>query len=183
MVVLSTCCKKAAAFRAVILGAPASGKGTVSSRIIKNFNVAHISSGDKLRLNVAAGTGLGKEVKQFLDSGSLVPDDVMISLISKEIESVGNQNWLLDGFPRTLEQAEKLQKVHPGKDDITGEPLSQRLDDRPEVVKKRLDDYARMTDPVINYYRKNGILHDFSGNTTDAMWPHIKECVGQLIKT
>lgn len=58
MVVLSTCCKKAAAFRAVILGAPASGKGTVSSRIIKNFNVAHISSGDKLRQNVAAGTGM-----------------------------------------------------------------------------------------------------------------------------
>lgn len=72
---------------------------------------------------------------------------------------------------------------YQGKDDETGEPLSQRIDDRPEVVKKRLDDYARMTEPVINYYRKNGILHDFSGNTTDSMWPHIQECVGQFIKT
>lgn len=224
MVVLSTCCAKAAAFRAVILGAPASGKGTVSSRIIKDFKVAHISSGDKLRLHIADGTELGKNVKQYLDTGSLVPDNVMISLISKEIENVGNKNWLLDGFPRTVEQAEKLQKIHSvnlvlnlkvpfsvilervknrwvhlpsgrvynigfndpkvqGKDDVTGEPLSQRLDDKPDVVEKRLEHYKKMTEPVIKYYKKIGILYDFSGNTTDAMWPEIKECVSQFIRT
>lgn len=224
MVVLSTCYAKAVAFRAVILGAPASGKGTISSRIIKDFKVAHISSGDKLRLHVANGTELGKEVKGYLDSGSFVPDNVMISLISKEIGNLGNQNWLLDGFPRTLEQAEKLQKVHPvnlvlnlkvptsvilervksrlvhlpsgrvynigfndpkipGKDDVTGEPLEQRPDDKPEVVQKRLEDYKKMTEPVINYYRESGILQDFSGNTSDSMWPKIKECIGKIIKT
>lgn len=224
MVVLSTCCAKAAAFRAVILGAPASGKGTVSSRIIKDFKVAHISSGDKLRLHIAEGTELGKNVKKYLDSGSLVPDKVMISLISKEIEKIGNENWLLDGFPRTLEQAEKLQKIHavnlvlnlkvpfsvilervksrwihlpsgrvynigfndpkiPGKDDVTGEALSQRPDDMAEVVEKRLENYKQMTEPVIKYYQKIGILHEFSGKTTDSMWPEIKECLSQFTKT
>lgn len=222
MVRLSTCCAKAAAFRAVILGAPASGKGTVSARIVQQFGVTHISSGDKLRFHVATGTELGKEVKKYLESGSLVPDSTMISLIGKEIDAVSDKNWLLDGFPRTVTQAEKLQSSHPanlvlnlivptavilnrvknrwvhlpsgrvynigfndpkvpGKDDVTGEPLSQREDDRPEVVQKRLQDYATITAPVIKFYREIGILKDFEGNTTNAMWPGIKETVAQFI--
>ncbi|XP_066583610.1 GTP:AMP phosphotransferase AK3, mitochondrial [Prorops nasuta] len=113
MVRVSTCCAKAAAFRAVILGAPASGKGTISSRIVKEFGLSHISSGDKLRFHVANLTELGKQVKKHLDSGNLVPDEIMISLICKEIESLNNNNWLLDGFPRTLPQAKQLQSVQP----------------------------------------------------------------------
>lgn len=66
---------------------------------------------------------------------------------------------------------------------MTGEPLSQRLDDKPDVVEKRLEHYKKMTEPVIKYYKKIGILYDFSGNTTDAMWPEIKECVSQFIRT
>ncbi|KAK2580821.1 hypothetical protein KPH14_005904 [Odynerus spinipes] len=218
MVAASTCLSKAAAFRAVILGAPASGKGTISSRIVEQFGIAHISSGDKLRLHVTNRTELGKEVKKYLDSGCFVPDDTMISLIGKEIESVGDSNWLLDGFPRTLTQAEKLQEIHPinlvlnlvvptsvivdrvknrwthmpsgrvynlgfndpkvpGKDDVTGEPLSQRQDDKPEIVQKRLQDYSTKTEPVIQFYRTLGILREFRGNTTNEMWPSIKECV------
>ncbi|XP_032678314.1 GTP:AMP phosphotransferase AK3, mitochondrial [Odontomachus brunneus] len=221
MVAISTCRAAAAtAFRAVILGAPASGKGTVSSRIVEQFGVAHISSGDRLRFHVSAGTDLGKEVKRYMDSGSFVPDDTMISLISKEIESVEGSNWLLDGFPRTLAQAEQLQKLHPisvvlnlvvptsvildrvqnrwvhlpsgrvynigfndprvpGKDDVTGEPLSQREDDKPEVVQKRLQDYATKTEPVVRFYREIGILKEFRGNTTNEMWPFIKDFVAQ----
>ncbi|KAI4496575.1 hypothetical protein M0804_000385 [Polistes exclamans] len=222
MVALSTCLSKAAAFRAVILGAPASGKGTVSSRIVEQFNVKHISSGDKLRLHVCTGTELGKEVKKYLDGGSFVPDETMISLIGKEIETIGDCNWLLDGFPRTLTQAEMLQRIQPvnlvlnldvptsvildrvknrwihlpsgrvynlgfndpkvpGKDDVTGEQLIQRQDDKLEVVHKRLEDYSMKTEPVINFYRKLGILKDFRGNTTNEMWPSIKECVKQFL--
>lgn len=222
MVALSTCLSKAAAFRAVILGAPASGKGTVSSRIVEQFNVKHISSGDKLRLHVNTGTELGKKVKKYLDGGSFVPDETMISLIGKEIETVGDCNWLLDGFPRTLTQAEMLQRIQPvnlvlnldvptsvildrvknrwihlpsgrvynlgfndpkvpGKDDVTGEQLIQRQDDKLEVVHKRLEDYSMKTEPVINFYRKLGILKDFRGNTTNEMWPSIKECVKQFL--
>ncbi|XP_043493450.1 GTP:AMP phosphotransferase AK3, mitochondrial [Polistes fuscatus] len=222
MVALSTCLSKAAAFRAVILGAPASGKGTVSSRIVEQFNVKHISSGDKLRLHVSTGTELGKEVKKYLDGGSFVPDETMISLIGKEIENIGDCNWLLDGFPRTLTQAEMLQRIQPvnlvlnldvptsvildrvknrwihlpsgrvynlgfndpkvpGKDDVTGEQLIQRQDDKLEVVHKRLEDYSMKTEPVINFYRKLGILKDFRGNTTNEMWPSIKKCVQQFL--
>ncbi|XP_014609014.1 PREDICTED: GTP:AMP phosphotransferase AK3, mitochondrial isoform X1 [Polistes canadensis] len=222
MVALSTCLSKAAAFRAVILGAPASGKGTVSSRIVEQFNVKHISSGDKLRLHVSTGTELGKEVKKYLDGGSFVPDETMISLIGKEIETIGDCNWLLDGFPRTLTQAEMLQRIQPvnlvlnldvptsvildrvknrwihlpsgrvynlgfndpkvpGKDDVTGEQLIQRQDDKLEVVHKRLEDYSMKTEPVINFYRKLGILKDFRGKTTNEMWPSIKECVKQFL--
>ncbi|KAG7207812.1 hypothetical protein KM043_009414 [Ampulex compressa] len=222
MVAVSTCRAKAAAFRAVILGAPASGKGTVSSRIVERFGVTHISSGDRLRFHVSQNTELGAEVKKFLNSGSLVPDETMIALIGKEIESVAGQNWLLDGFPRTLPQAEKLQKIHPvnlvlnlivptsvilnrvkcrwihlpsgrvynigfndpkvpGRDDVTGEPLCQRPDDKPEVVLKRLQDYATKTEPVIQFYREIGILRDFRGSTTNKMWPEIKECVAEFL--
>ncbi|EZA62756.1 GTP:AMP phosphotransferase, mitochondrial [Ooceraea biroi] len=223
MVTISTCrAAAAAAFRAVILGAPASGKGTVSSRIVRQFDVAHISSGDKLRRHVTAGTDLGKEVKKYLDNGSFVPDDTMISLISNEIESVAARNWLLDGFPRTVAQAERLQELHsinlvlnlvvptsvilervrnrwihppsgrvynlgfndprvPGKDDVTGEPLSQREDDKLQVVQKRLRDYATKTEPVVQFYREIGVLKDFRGNTTDEMWPAIRSCVAQYI--
>lgn len=212
-----------AAFRTVILGAPASGKGTVSARIVDKFNVAHVSSGDILRLHVKNDTELGKKVKVYLDKGSFVPDDIMLSLITKEIESLGNRNWLLDGFPRTLAQCESLQKRHPvtlvlnlvvpssvilervknrwvhlpsgrvynlgfndpkvpGKDDVTGEALSQRPDDKVEIVQKRLADYETKTRPVISFYEKLGILREFRGNTTNEIWPKIEESVARFMR-
>ena len=222
MVALSTWCAKAAAFRAVIMGAPASGKGTMSARIVKHFNVAHISSGDKLRLHMNSNTELGKAVSSYVKSGKFVPDDVMISMIDKELESMGQENWLLDGFPRTLEQAEKLQKKHPvnlvlyldvptevilnrvknrwvhlpsgrvynvgfnspkvpGKDDVTGEPLSKREDDKVEIVQERLERYSEATKPLLTYYGNLGVLRNFRGNTTDEMWPHVKDTVTNFL--
>ncbi|XP_015607028.1 GTP:AMP phosphotransferase AK3, mitochondrial [Cephus cinctus] len=224
MVAITTCRQKAvaAAFRAVILGAPASGKGTVSERIVKTFGITHLSSGDKLRFHIANNTELGKTVKSYLERGSLVPDETMISLIGKEIENLGDANWLLDGFPRTIMQAQKLQALYPinvvlnlvvpysrilervknrwvhlpsgrvynigfndpkvaGKDDVTGEDLCQREDDKPEIVQKRLDDYAKSTEPVISYYRQQHILRDFHGNTTDEIWPSIRKCVAEFV--
>lgn len=100
-------------FRAVILGAPASGKGTISSRIVEKFGFVHISPGDILRLNIANGTALGKKAKLYMDEGKLVPDDLIIKCVSGRIIETGNRSWMLDGFPRTVAQAERLQSIQP----------------------------------------------------------------------
>lgn len=200
-------------FKALILGAPASGKGTVSARIVKKYNFQHISSGDKLRWHIENKTPLGLEVKHFLDEGKLVPDEVIIKFMMAEIGKVKGK-WLLDGFPRTASQAEQLWRVQPvdfainlnvpfqviiervksrwvhlasgrvyntnfnapkvaGRDDVTGEELTQRPDDKPEAVQKRLNIYKEMTDPVITFYKSKKILHEFKGYTTDEIWPEV----------
>ncbi|XP_045481740.1 GTP:AMP phosphotransferase AK3, mitochondrial [Harmonia axyridis] len=99
------------AFRSVILGAPASGKGTISSRIVKAFGLEHIASGDRLRINIKENTPLGNTAKSYIEKGLLVPDDVMVNFISKELQQLKKNTWLLDGFPRTVSQAEALWSV------------------------------------------------------------------------
>lgn len=98
-------------FRALIIGAPAAGKGTISSRIVKTFNLVHISSGDILRKNVSANTELGVKVKRFIDQGKLVPDEIMTKCIFNELDGCKDK-WLLDGFPRTVVQAEELYEKY-----------------------------------------------------------------------
>ncbi|XP_030824186.1 GTP:AMP phosphotransferase AK3, mitochondrial isoform X1 [Camarhynchus parvulus] len=200
--------------RAVIMGPPGSGKGTVSARIIKHFGVKHLSSGDLLRDNMQKKTEVGILAKSYIDQGQLIPDHIMTQLMLNEIKGLDQYNWLLDGFPRTVAQAEALDKechidtvidldvpfetikcrltarwIHPasgrvynlefsppkvqGIDDITGEPLVQRDDDKPETVSKRLQAYDAQTKPVLEYYRKKGLLKSFSGTETNKIWPHI----------
>ncbi|MBZ3870142.1 GTP:AMP phosphotransferase AK3, mitochondrial [Sciurus carolinensis] len=200
--------------RAVIMGAPGSGKGTVSSRITQHFELKHLSSGDLLRQNMLQGTEIGVLAKTFIDQGKLIPDDVMTRLALHELKNLTQYNWLLDGFPRTLPQAEALDKayqidtvinlnvpfevikqrltarwIHPasgrvyniefnppktvGIDDLTGEPLIQREDDRPETVIKRLKAYEAQTEPVLEYYQKKGVLETFSGTETNKIWPYV----------
>ncbi|XP_011843755.1 PREDICTED: GTP:AMP phosphotransferase AK3, mitochondrial isoform X2 [Mandrillus leucophaeus] len=180
--------------RAVIMGAPGSGKGTVSSRITTHFQLKHLSSGDLLRDNMLRGTEIGVLAKAFIDQGKLIPDDVMTRLALHELKNLTQYSWLLDGFPRTLAQAEALDRayqidtvinlnvpfevikqrltarwIHPasgrvyniefnppktvGIDDLTGEPLIQREDDKPETVIKRLKAYEDQTKPVLEYYQ------------------------------
>lgn len=213
---------KAKLLKTLILGAPASGKGTISSRIVKKYGVAHVSSGDKLREHIEKGTELGKEVKNYLNEGKLVPDDVMIKFMISELSKVANKPWLLDGFPRTVGQADALWKVQPvdvvlnlavpfdviidrvknrwvhlpsgrvynigfntpkveGKDDDTGEALTQRPDDKPEAVRKRLEIYESVTRPVIEYYNKKGILKEFEGRTSDEIWPKVVEYLDPIL--
>ncbi|CAH4017745.1 GTP:AMP phosphotransferase AK3, mitochondrial [Pieris brassicae] len=99
--------------KTLILGAPASGKGTISSRLVKRYGLEHVSSGDKLRDHIEKQTDLGKKVKSYLNEGKLVPDDVMINFMVTELKQVENKPWLLDGFPRTVTQADTLWKVKP----------------------------------------------------------------------
>lgn len=180
--------------KAIIIGAPGSGKGTISSRIVKDFGMKHLSSGDMLRGQILQKTEAGLNAKKYTDKGDLVPDEIMVKLILNEIHSLGNVSWLLDGFPRTVAQAIDLHKSEPvnmvislnvpfeviidrikgrwthlpsgrvyntefnppktpGIDDVTGEPLVQRDDDKPETVRQRLETYNRQTKPVLEYYK------------------------------
>ena len=96
--------------RAVIMGPPGAGKGTISSRIVAMFDLHHLSSGDLLRSQITKQTSLGQEAQRYTDSGILVPDHTMVELILSELKEVRNPYWLLDGFPRTVPQAEALLK-------------------------------------------------------------------------
>ncbi|XP_063976744.1 GTP:AMP phosphotransferase AK3, mitochondrial isoform X2 [Diachasmimorpha longicaudata] len=170
------------AFRSVILGAPASGKGTVSSRIVNYFGITHISSGDKLRDHVARQTGFPRTVTQAQKLQQLHPMNHVLNLVvphSIIIERVKNR-WVHLPSGRVYNVGFNDPKVS-GRDDVTGEPLSQRIDDKPEVVAKRLTDYVTKTEKVIEYYRQLGILNEFKGNTTDEMWPKIRDFVNQCI--
>ena len=183
--------------RLILLGGPGAGKGTQANYIKEKYQIPQISTGDMLRAAVKAGTELGKKAKQYMDSGGLVPDEVIIGLVKERIKDADCQKgFLFDGFPRTLPQADAMKaagvaidavveidvpdeeiikrmsgrRAHlasgrtyhviynppkvEGKDDITGEPLVQRDDDKEETVRKRLDVYHAQTEPLVEYYKK-----------------------------
>nr|CAD7458536.1 unnamed protein product [Timema tahoe] len=210
-------------FHAIVMGAPASGKGTISSRIVSCFNLNHISTGDLLRLHMENRTDLGKIAEEIVKKGQLVPDNLMLKLVEKELSKLSSDNWLLDGFPRTKFQGEQLLKkehinvvinlvvpydvildrvqgrwIHlqsgrvynstfnapkvQGVDDITGEQLIQRPDDRPEAVKKRLENYSQTAQPLFDLFREAGILKDFHGTETDEIWPKVYEYLGSYLR-
>merc|ERR1712200_341257 len=98
---------------ALIIGAPGSGKGTISNWIVRDFGLTHVSSGDLLRANLRDGTPLGLEAKAFMEKGDLVPDSVMVGLVAGELKKLDAEPWLLDGFPRTKAQAKALQEETP----------------------------------------------------------------------
>ncbi|XP_067139623.1 GTP:AMP phosphotransferase AK3, mitochondrial [Centruroides vittatus] len=211
-------------FNAVIMGGPGSGKGTISSFIVKHFQLKHISIGDMLRNEIQDKTDAGKEAKKFIEKGKLVPDDLAIRLVSSQISSLIKSNspsLLLDGFPRTVPQAKYLEEILPvscvikldvpddiiiervkgryihlssgrvyhtefnppkvaGIDDVTGEPLIQRDDDKPETIKARLDTYRKETQLVLDYYSEKHLLHIFYGKESKEIWPRVKNMLDQL---
>ncbi len=183
--------------RIVLLGAPGAGKGTQAQSITSSFDIPQISTGDMLRAAVKAESELGLQVKEVIDSGGLVTDDIIIALVKERIKQPDCVNgFLLDGFPRTIPQAEALveaqvnidvvleidvddedivsrlsgRRVHldsgrvyhtihnPPKiemrDDETGEALVQREDDREETVRKRLQVYHQLTEPLVKFYQR-----------------------------
>ncbi len=182
--------------RIILLGAPGAGKGTQAQFLTKKYNIPQISTGDMLRAAIKAGTELGKQAKAAMDAGKLVTDEIIIGLVKERIVQDDCKNgYLLDGFPRTLPQADAVtnagieidavieidvadeeivkrmsgRRVHLAsgrtyhiiynppkierKDDITGEDLVQRDDDKEEVVKERLKVYHEQTEPLVDYYK------------------------------
>ena len=190
----------------VFLGPPGAGKGTQAVRVAEEHNLCHVSTGDKLRQTLADETPVGLEARKYMDKGELVPDEVVVEIVTNSIgvEECPN-GWILDGFPRTLAQAEALDAktaelgipgveavicfsvaddevvrrlsgrrvcsecgavyhvefMPPEKEGVCGKcegQLYQRDDDKPDTVRNRLETYSRQTEPLIDYYRKRGIL-------------------------
>ncbi|MBR5334996.1 MAG: adenylate kinase [Bacteroidaceae bacterium] len=160
----------------VIFGAPGSGKGTQSERIVEKYSLNHISTGDVLRAEIAAGSELGKTAKEIIDNGQLIPDELMVSILAAKLDALENSKGVIfDGFPRTIAQAEALKKMlnARGEDvtamielDVPEDELMTRLllrgqasgraDDNEETIKKRLVVYNEQTSPLKEWYKNDG---------------------------
>jgi len=175
--------------RLVLLGPPGAGKGTQSERIVARYNIIPLSTGDLLRAAVAAGSSLGRKVKDIMARGELVPDDLVVALIAERIEAPEAKNgFILDGFPRTVKQAEALDRLLMERklkldavvelkvdEGILIERIEKRIaetkakgqavraDDDPAVLKQRVVNYRKQTAPLSDYYRQKGMLAAIEG--------------------
>ena len=197
----------------IMLGAPGAGKGTQAKRIAAKYTIPHISTGDIFRANIKNGTELGKKAKEYMDKGLLVPDDLVVDLVVDRLsQDDAKKGYILDGFPRTIPQAEALTAAlakigekldyainvdvpdenivkrmsgrracvncggtyhivyNPTKTegvcDACGGELILRDDDKPETVQQRLSVYHEQTQPLIDYYTKEGILKEVDGTVS-----------------
>ncbi|KAM5345600.1 hypothetical protein ACJ41O_011461 [Fusarium nematophilum] len=188
--------------RMILIGPPGAGKGTQAPKIKERFSCCHLATGDMLRSQVAKKTPLGVEAKKIMDAGGLVSDEIMIGMIKEELKNNKEcqGGFILDGFPRTVPQAEGLdamlrernQKLQHAvelkiddsllymKDDITGEPLIQRSDDNADALKKRLVTYHKQTEPVVGYYKKTGIWHGVDASQEPGqVWKSMLNILGE----
>jgi adenylate kinase len=171
--------------RLVLLGAPGSGKGTQGRVLAERFGVSLLSSGEMLRAQVAAGTQLGEQVAPYLDRGALVPDDLVLSVVADELAKADAAGGcVLDGFPRTVRQAEKLDQpdvrpdavVHLALDDgVALQRLARRDEGRSDdasraVIAHRLQVFHEQTSPLLAFYEKQGLLVSVdAGDEPDAV--------------
>ncbi len=210
----------------IMLGAPGAGKGTQAKQIAGKYSIPHISTGDIFRANIKNGTELGKKAKEYMDKGLLVPDELTCDLVVDRIGQDDCKNgFVLDGFPRTIPQAEALDKALDGLGekmdfaidvdvpdesivkrmsgrracldcgatyhivsippkqegicDACGSKLVLRDDDKPETVQKRLDVYHEQTQPLIDYYKNQGILKSVDGTKPmEEVFSDIVEILG-----
>lgn len=167
----------------VIFGAPGSGKGTQSERIVKKYGLHHISTGDVLRAEIKKGSELGKLAQSYMDQGQLIPDELMIKILADVLDSFADRKGVIfDGFPRTVAQAEALKKMLQERNeevsvmlnlDVPEDELMARLiqrgkesgraDDNEDTIKKRLVVYKSQTEPLIEWYKSEGKHHHIKG--------------------
>jgi adenylate kinase len=211
----------------ILLGPPGAGKGTQASTLVEEFDLPYIATGDILRAAMKEGTDLGKEAKQYVEAGDLVPDGVIVGVVAERLHADDTRDgFILDGFPRTIPQAQALDQrldnmgrsltavlliEAPDEDvikrisgrricpeghvyhvdydpperegicDHDGEPLSQRDDDKPEKVKRRLEVYHEQTAPLIEFYDERGLVHEFDGaKSKDEVAQHIRKTLSTL---
>ena len=186
----------------VIFGAPGSGKGTQSDLMIEHYGLGHISTGDVLRNEIKKGTELGKTAQSYIDKGNLIPDELMVSILAKVYDDFGrgHKGVIFDGFPRTIPQAEALKKMLDERGDkvaamieldVPEDELMQRLikrgqesgraDDNEETIKKRLVVYHSQTQPLIEWYKQEGIHHHIDGlGELDRIFADICQVVDSL---
>lgn len=185
----------------VIFGAPGSGKGTQSERIVEKYGINHISTGDVLRAEMKNGTELGKTAKVYCDQGQLIPDELMIDILANVFDSFKDSKGVIfDGFPRTIPQAEALKKMleERGQDitimldlDVPEEELMTRLikrgqesgrsDDNEETIKKRLVVYNTQTAPLKEFYKGEGKYQHINGQgTMDGIFADICKAIDTI---
>ncbi len=166
--------------RLIFLGPPGAGKGTQAKILASQYQIPHISTGDILREAVKTQTPLGKKAQSYMDRGELVPDYLIIDLIKERLsQSDAAQGWILDGFPRNVNQASFLEKLLTELNlsadsvlnlEVPDEVLVERLlarkrkDDNEETIRRRLEIYHKDTVPVISFYRDRNILQVVAGN-------------------
>ncbi len=200
----------------VLCGAPGAGKGTQAQRLHDERGFAKISTGDAFRANIAAMTAVGKEAKDYMDKGLLVPDALTCRVLESEISGITSEKILLDGFPRNISQAEAFEVTRYGKSlakviylevseaelvsrlskrrvcssckrvyqatefdfekcQHCGSSLETRADDAPEKIKERFRVYEKETKPMLDFYRKKGLLHTVDGeNAEDVVFKKIQ---------
>tara|TARA_B100000959_G_C14940589_1_gene607630 strand:- start:60 stop:725 length:666 start_codon:yes stop_codon:yes gene_type:complete len=212
----------------ILLGPPGCGKGTQAQKLIREFGFVQLSTGDMLRAAISKGTEIGMQAKSIIDKGELVSDELVIGIVRDRIFSTECEcGYMLDGFPRTLAQAEKLDQIlsdrnqkidvvfrlcvpddmairriagrrfhitsgrsyniefNPpkieGRDDITGEKLVQREDDKEEIVQSRLNTYHELTEPLVRYYQKQGIIKAIDGaGSPEKIYAEIKKNLNEV---
>lgn len=195
--------------RLIMLGPPGAGKGTQAEKLVDEHGIPQVSTGDMLREARRKETELGRKAAEYMNAGELVPDDVVIGIVEERLSSEEmREGFILDGFPRTLEQAESLAEMEVSIDavvnlevsedevvrrlsgrlhcpecgaafheefdppeeaevcDRCGAELEQREDDRPEVVRERLEEYRSKTEPLVDFYRERGVLEAVDGEGT-----------------
>lgn len=178
----------------ILLGPPGAGKGTQGHLLSERYGIPEISTGDILRAAVRDGTALGHEAKRYMDRGALVPDEVMIGIVRERLaQDDTRRGFILDGFPRTLAQAEALARwcaehqrpiAHVLSIEVPEQELLRRLsgrrqlegrqDDTAEAIQHRLAVYQRATAPLIDYYRQCSLLRSISGvGTVDEIFQRI----------
>lgn len=217
------------ALNLMLMGLPGAGKGTQAEKIVDEYKIPHISTGDIFRAAMKNGTPMGLEAKKFIDKGELVPDEVTNGIVKERLAKDDvNDGYMLDGFPRNMAQAEALDefgkelgkslncvinihvdpeslmerltgryicrdcgatyhkvfnptKVEGTCDRCGGHEFFQREDDKPETVKNRLDVNIKMNTPLLDFYKKQGLLHEVNGNQDiDKVFTDIKEILDQI---
>ena len=166
----------------VIFGAPGSGKGTQSDKMIEKYGLNHISTGDVLRSEIKKGSELGKTAASYIDNGQLIPDDLMVSILAKVYDAFGDHKGVIfDGFPRTIPQAEALKKMLDERRLLLRGQQSGRADDNEETIKKRLVVYHSQTQPLIKWYEQEGIHYHINGlGSLDRIFSDICDVIDNL---